>query len=195
MWSKDLITEPASSPCEFGRSQPASSLWSAVDTLEIVEIAPDADILARMLAYWNHARAGHRFPNRCQLDPATMPADVLPYIHLLDVLERPRDYRYRLMGTGIASRSRRDYTGERVSAIRHQRPPSRFWAQLEKTVDEARPVCIDLPYEGPDEAVRRVENLMMPLGPADAGVTMLLGVVNFEVADPFNLDRLGPPTP
>ncbi len=166
-----------------------------MDTLEIVEIAPDADILARMLAYWNHARAGHRFPNRCRLDPATMPADVLPYIHLLDVLERPRDYRYRLMGTGIASRSRRDYTGERVSAIRHQRPPSRFWAQLEKTVDEARPVCIDLPYEGPDEAVRRVENLMMPLGPADVGVTMLLGVVNFEVADPFNLDRLGPPTP
>lgn len=118
-----------------------------------------------------------------------MPLTALPYLYLLDVQTQPRDYRYRLLGTGIVNKSQRDYTGELVSSLRHQRRPSALWTQLGVAVDEARPVCVELPYVGPEQTIKKVQSLALPLGPTDEHVTMLLGVISFEIQSSESTDR------
>jgi hypothetical protein len=136
-------------------------------------------ILKQAFAYWDGRRKGRPMPARRDIDPLDIP-HLLPWLMLTDVLRSPLDFRYRLIGTGIVSRSRRDFTGSRLSELPHAGPGSMVWRHRREVVETGRPVFAIPPYTGADAAVQRVMGIHMPLSEDAEMVNMILTVVAYE---------------
>lgn len=140
------------------------------------ETEPVSAPARRALAHW-HAMCGDApVPYRHALDPVDIP-DLLPNSELIEVLDRARDFRYRLIGDVIDRISRDCRAGRRLSEIPSQRPPSLIFSLYAETVRRAHPVCVRLPYAGDDPFVDHVEALITPLTEDGSGIGMLWGVV------------------
>lgn len=135
-------------------------------------------IVSAVFDYWQGKRAGRRMPARRNLDPLDIPR-LLPWLMLTDVLRDPLDFRYRLIGTEVAARARRDYTGCRFSELAHAGPSSQIWKDRVQVVESRQPVFVTPPYTGGDEAVKTVSGIHMPLSDDDETVNMILTVVSF----------------
>jgi hypothetical protein len=83
----------------------------------IVAWEPNAETDKRLLqvhAYWTGICHDGRPPERVDFSPAAIP-HLLPWILLVDVLDNPRDFRFRLVGTAFTQIVRQDLTGLRVT--------------------------------------------------------------------------------
>ena len=56
-------------------------------------------------------------PARDDIDPVTMPIELLPNIVLVDVLPEARRFRYRVMGTAVARMLGPDWEGRFVDEM------------------------------------------------------------------------------
>lgn len=65
----------------------------------------------RMYEYWDEKRGDRSMPARRDIDPLTIPRDLLPGIVLTEVLREPPWLRYRLVGTAQVALRGRDPTG------------------------------------------------------------------------------------
>ena len=70
--------------------------------------------IQKMLAYWQGKRRGRSMPSRADIDPAEL-VGLLPYIILVDVVDDPRRFVYRLVGTGEVEVRGNDPTGRSVA--------------------------------------------------------------------------------
>lgn len=75
-----------------------------------------SELLRRFYGDWEFRRAGRRFPARHDFDPFELKY-ALGTLTLFEVLNDPRDYRYRLCGSITTARYGLDLTGKRVSEI------------------------------------------------------------------------------
>ena len=116
-------------------------------------------------------------PDPQALDPVEMPPQTLPYSELVEVLTDPLDFRYRLIGTAIHDISGSSYTGLTVRQIPTQAPPSRMYDFFVLAYERKAPVCARLPYDGPDELVDNIRNLLLPFGDGVSKVSMFWSVV------------------
>jgi hypothetical protein len=67
--------------------------------------------IATLHAYWQSRRpSADLLPGRAAIDPAEIPA-LLPHIFMLDVLEGPLRFRYRLVGSKLVIAGGRELTG------------------------------------------------------------------------------------
>jgi hypothetical protein len=83
----------------------------ALDYATITTCArPTAKSLLRLTDYWRSKSKGGALPNRDAIDPTEVIVH-LPWLFMADVVEGGVDYRYRLVGTSIASANDRDLTG------------------------------------------------------------------------------------
>ena len=64
---------------------------------------------------------------------------LLPWVMLVDVLRQPLDFRYRLIGTGIAARARHDHTGCRFSDLSRAGSDSVVWKDRMAVVQTRAP--------------------------------------------------------
>lgn len=128
--------------------------------------------------YWRSKCAGKPMPARADIRPEEIKA-LLPHVVLLDVRHDPLDFRYRLIGTAVATKLFRDYTGECLSTIEHQRAPSRIWTIFETVVATQRPSLNDMPYVGPHKDFLAVCDMVAPLSADGRTVDMLFIVVDF----------------
>ncbi len=117
-------------------------------------------------------------PSRADLDPAEI-RTILPCVFLLDVTQDPLDFRYRLIGTKMASHLNRDLTGSWMSELPHQRPPSRIWSACAKVVETRAPLSSDTPYVGKLHEFRKTEDLILPLSADGETVNMLFVTADF----------------
>ncbi len=129
-------------------------------------------------AYWDEIRAGRLMPSRAELNPADI-RSILPCVFLLDVASDPLDFRYRLIGTKMASHLNRDLTGSWMSELPHQRPPSRIWSACARVVETREPLSSDTPYVGKHHEFKQTEDLIMPLSADGATVNMLFVTADF----------------
>jgi hypothetical protein len=136
-----------------------------------------SDKLKSGYAYWRSRCAG-RLPSRAMIDPADIPA-LLPHIVLHGVERQPLDFVYRLIGTEVRRHMAEDRTGQRMSAIPGQRPPSTIWNNLARIVETGQPVLNSTPYEGPLKDFVLMESLQLPLAADGATVDMILVFVDF----------------
>jgi len=129
--------------------------------------------LARVLGYWQ-AKCGDRpMPERADIDPVDL-GPLLPLIYLVDALDRPPDFRYRLLGTDIVANTRADFTGRKLSDLAQegtQPDLARIYADVR---DRAEPAIHRVPYETRGGNRRFFDNVTMPLG-AGRRVAMLFG--------------------
>jgi hypothetical protein len=117
-------------------------------------------------------------PARPDIDVAEIPA-LLPYIFVIDVLEHPRDFRFRIAGTHIRATLGEELTGRHIADAF---PPEfggevkAIWSQV---VDTRAPVrgWGDLWVPGREHV--KQEGLAMPLSADGETVNMLLGGVVF----------------
>ena len=131
-------------------------------------------------------------PARHDVDPLDLKA-LLPNVVLLDVIHQPAtervqgvsaglDLRFRLVGTEVAARSTRDYTGRRLADIPHMAPGTLFWQHREAVVRCRKPLYSTPSYVGPAKEIRSCHNLLMPLSEDDDRVNMIFCLASFEPA-------------
>jgi hypothetical protein len=127
---------------------------------------------------WDRLRGGRLGPARREVDPAAFRA-LLANLVLFDVLDDPLDFRYRLIGTGVRERIRRNLTGQRLSEIEYQKPGTPIFADYARVVENRKPLFGDVDYVGPDRRIRAVQHLLMPLSDDGDRVTGILTFIDY----------------
>lgn len=136
-----------------------------------------SDIVKRGYAYWRGLCAG-RLPSRATIDPTAMPA-LLPHVVIHGVKRDPLDFVYRLVGTEVRRHMAEDRTGQWMSAVPGQKPPSQIWENLATIAATGRPILNQTPYAGPHRDFMRMESVQLPLAADGARVDMILVFVDF----------------
>ncbi len=135
-------------------------------------------IVERVYLYWCSKCQQDALPSRSDIEPSEIP-DLLPHVILLDVQEDPRDYRYRLIGTGITKHLERDLTGAWMSEIPFQMPPSTIWDNCSEVANTRRPKKSKILYVGPFQEFLQAEDIIMPLADETGRVNMLFVFVAY----------------
>lgn len=137
--------------------------------------------LLRVHDYWLNRQANGKLPGRQAVDPVEL-RDSLSSLCLIDVLDEPegRRYRYRLIGTHVAERMGRDYTGEYFDEIL---APERL-----EEIERIYSTCINsrephfstdtVPVTGRDFV--SYKRLLLPLASDGERVDMILSVYEFS---------------
>ena len=147
---------------------------------EIPPVDPASPRLRAFQAYWRGLAPDGVVPAYGGFDVVHVPRDLLAFLILLDVLEDGRDFRYRVVGTGVVDAIGRDFTGETVSEYRHRHEPP-------AVAEGYRQVCAtrapDL-YQGTLESVGkgfiRYARLALPLAGDDGRVAYILACFDFQ---------------
>lgn len=136
-----------------------------------------SSIVRRGYAYWR-SRCADRLPSRAMIDPTDIPA-LLPHVVIHGVQREPLDFVYRLIGTEVRRHMAEDRTGQWMSAVPGQRPPSQIWDNLARLVATGRPILNQTPYTGPHRDFLRMESVQLPLAADGVKVDMILVFVDF----------------
>jgi hypothetical protein len=141
---------------------------------------PASSRLRACHAYWRGLAPADGCPLYRNFDVVDVPRALLPFLILLDVLEAGADFRYRVVGTGVAEAIGRDFTGETVTEYRHRHEPPGVADGYRNVVARVRP---DL-YTGTLESVGKefiaYERLAMPLAGAEGTVAYILACFEFH---------------
>ncbi len=71
----------------------------------------DDPLLRTLYDYWCSLSRHGQLPARSDINPAAIPAEVLPYIMMADILRDPQRIRFRLVGTNMVDEWGQDFTG------------------------------------------------------------------------------------
>ena len=77
-----------------------------------------------------------------------------------------------------------NYTGQWLSDITHQAPPSTLFETLSEAVNGALPILSDTPLSDPDQNLYSSQEVVLPLSGDDGQVSRLLTFVGFACAEP-----------
>ncbi len=132
-----------------------------------------AEPVAWLYRYWDLRRGDALAPRRRDIDPVDFKR-LLPSILLVDVLEDPLDFRYRVVGTAEVARRRRDPTGKSVAT--HYYGPNRedaldCYRDVHAT---CRPHYDPRPYRTESGDYSREETLFLPLCEQGRRVSQIL---------------------
>jgi hypothetical protein len=140
--------------------------------------------VAALHAYWQARRpTAGRLPSRAAIDPADIP-NLLPNLFLLDVIESPLRFRYRLVGTRLIYAGNRELTG----LLMEEAHPNLFTAAPYADY----PACVreqrvghwsGAPVFDRNREHARIERLLLPLAADGRRVDMILGLAVFFDAD------------
>ncbi len=155
---------------------PVTSSLSSTSSAPLLALRSPVNLFG--FDYWKRQRGSRSMPSRRDIDPAEI-TKILPHVFLLDVQQSPLDFRYRLIGTKMDEHMTQRYTGQWMSEIPHQAPPSRIWANCRRVVVERLPLSGDTPYVGRNKEFLTTEDLIMPLSDDGETVDMLFVTVGF----------------
>lgn len=96
-----------------------------------------APLVHEAYRYWRSKHRGGRLPARQDLDPVEMPAKLLPYVLLSEVLHDPFDIRFRLAGTEVVAMNNFDLTGKRLNEGIGQPHWCEYWLAVYREVVES----------------------------------------------------------
>ena len=138
---------------------------------------PGADPkLHELFGYWARIRGGKRYPARADFDPIDVAA-LMPYVSMVDVRKGSPRFVYRLAGTRLVEILKKEITGRPVG---YGVKPDELESVLERyRLVADRGVAIyqrDRTQEQSNDYTG-VDRLMLPLGPADGSVEIVLSIV------------------
>jgi hypothetical protein len=139
---------------------------------EPVGLAEASEDVRRLYAYWQARRGAKRFPAREDIDPVDFKF-ALGRVSLVDVLEDPRRYRYRLVSTSITKHLGYEMTGKYSDEIPEKELRDYVERLYAKTVTVAAPI-----YEKEkailDGRLWEYEALMLPLSSDGSRINMIM---------------------
>lgn len=142
-------------------------------------------VLLDLHDYWQSRRGAQAFPARADIDPVDIPA-LLEHLLLVDVLQDPLDFRYRLVGGHIVHHAGHNIQGKTVRGLLEgENSPDRSVQakamDLGKMVsDHKEPVFAQLRYHsGTSNSEKLLHMVLLPLGEQGGGVNMVLGGLSY----------------
>jgi hypothetical protein len=96
-------------------------------------------LVVSLFAYWNRVRAGRITPRWSDIQPVDIKS-LLPYVVVADVLERPFDVRYRIVGTAVVEAFGYDFTGETLRRPKPD-PETVAWLDVYRQLVDRRGPC------------------------------------------------------
>jgi hypothetical protein len=149
----------------------APSAWSAV--------------LEQLFAYWSSRRRGRPFPARADIDPIDIPS-LLEHLLLVDVLRDPLDFRYRLVGGHIVAHAGSIAPGRTTRGLiedghaAERAVQEKVMLAWQAVAQSLAPVAVELTCRAADsEHRKRLQGVLLPLGPTAEDLNMLLGGISF----------------
>lgn len=139
----------------------------APETIEDVGVRACVD-------YWDATRGDAFAPRWTDFHLHELPARVLPYALVLDVVSDPAGFRYRYWGSGHTLYHGHDYTGKRVAEMADPWSSGLLTDQYNHIVRERRPIVFVNFYDGVDQPLY---SLRMPLSEDGEAVTHLFSYV------------------
>ena len=145
-------------------------------------VEPASRRLRAFHAYWRGLVTGDGPPAYGAFDVVRVPRDLLPFLILLDVLDGGRDFRYRVVGTGVVEAIGRDFTGETVSEYRNRHEPPAVAEGYRRVCAERAPDLYRGTLESEGKEFIAYERLALPLTGADGTVGFILACFQFQGA-------------
>lgn len=144
-------------------------------------VAPRHAILRDLHSYWL-AKKRHRLaPGRKDIDPAEL-RSLLPHLFMVDVENKPRRFRFRLVGTAIVSSFGLDITGRYLEEIGFSDQAPSVLAHYGAVATTAEPSCHHVHFTRGSGRYLAYERLIVPLSSDGTSVDMLLGGICFDEA-------------
>ncbi len=136
-----------------------------------VAIKPQPD---EFLGYWNLICGLDGLPGRQDMDPIDIPR-MLPYVFLVDVLNKTNDFRYRLVGTDIVKNTKRDFTGALLSDIQDVGSQNELIQLYRQCVSNKAPVTGKLNFTTRGGVENHYDVAVTPLASDGQTIDMLFG--------------------
>lgn len=149
--------------------------------------------LIRFYDYWISLRGGRTMPACADVDPLRIPPEFLPNLMLIDVLNAPRRYRYRLIGTQVIAATGENRTGQTFESVGFFKANPVVLEQYNCVVENGRPLHSLEPFTNfATGATYDVDRLLLPLSGAGRTVDMLMVLFRFKAG--AHAHSLGKPT-
>ncbi len=125
----------------------------------------DDRILLNLAAYWSAQRGGHPLPPRAAIDPLDMPRRLLPYLALVQPTGQDLEVRFRLVGTELVQRFRRDATGKTSRDLYPEASDYRDYLEqiYSSVIQRGQPLYVDNTHRFAEQGSGRVRQLLLPI--------------------------------
>ena len=133
--------------------------------------------IRRIAAYWLSKCAPHRLPRRADIHPEEIGRD-LPFIYLVDVIEAPLAFRFRLIGTQVSIWSERDYTGASVNAAEYGPNWRQIYEVYREIITTKVPTVSALHAPWRKREFHYYERFLAPLSEDNLRINMILGALH-----------------
>jgi hypothetical protein len=128
--------------------------------------------MRKVLEYWEQKCAGRRMPSRADIDPVDL-RRFLPHITLVDVVDDPRRYVYRLVGTQEVEIRGSDPTGKSVIEAYFATSAEEALKNYDTVCTTRAPLYVLDPFQSV-ERFRSEEDLFLPLSNDGETVNMVM---------------------
>lgn len=147
----------------------------------------DDRILLNLAAYWSGKRDGHPLPPRSAIDPLDMPRRLLPHLALIEPTGQDLEVRFRLVGTELVQRFRRDATGKTTRDLYPQASDYRSYMEqiYSSVIQRAQPLYVDNTRRFTEEGGGRVRHLLLPVAAetGDTHAAFVLSSISWSIAE------------
>lgn len=145
------------------------------------DLALEHPLLQTLLQHYRSLCGGREMPAWSEFKPNEVPPDVLPLLLVLDVTpERPADYRWRLMGTGITATVERDTTGRTFEQLYKGRIYRRMLLAPRWILEHRRPLRSRSSGAFVGAKPRPSENLFLPFADTEGRICRILFALAFD---------------
>ena len=143
-----------------------------------------APALRELHLYWVTKRGLRIAPSRAEMRPEEI-APLLPYVYIVDIIDRPRRFRFRLVGTRIVEGYGEDVTGRFLDEVDLGDKGSAIQAEYEKTANEQAPTAGSWNFSKKDGRELDYEHLVLPLSSDGRTIDMLFGGASIKGFGPL----------
>jgi len=128
--------------------------------------------LQKLQDYWEERRRGREFPARSDIDPIDF-RFALGHVSLIDVLQAPLRFRYRLVATNLTKHLGYEMTGKTADQIAEPQVRDYVLTRYCRAVEARRPLT-ESGEETLDDRVWRYQAIYLPLSSDGNAIDMLL---------------------
>jgi hypothetical protein len=129
-------------------------------------------------------------PTRLEIDPAELPAPMLPYVFMVDLSGDPPRWRYRLIGTEIVARLRVEPTGRFLDDVLGTKYCHYLDALNGDVLVRKHPIYTETLLHGEDGNVLLTKRLLVPLAHLGREPAIVFGAQTYHGgtnAPPYSL--------
>lgn len=159
-------------------------------------IFADEPALAEVAAYWQRQRQGEgqhrRLPDRADIDPLHLSAEIWPNLLLSEPAEDGKAFRYRLVGSAHVERYAFDFTGRTTAEIMQGSYRDYMQHIYGAAFHAATPVYSESVFRWDAQGFAMTRRLMLPLSHGEADrPAMVLTVQVWPTAMPVQPRSIG----